>query len=70
MSKKYLLLAMLMTMAIFMQAQSKRKKSKQKPTYTIGISSGYFSHGDMFENSENDFVGLSSFQVEVQKLFI
>lgn len=69
MSKKYLLLAMLMTMAIFVQAQSKRKKSKQKPTYTIGISSGYFSHGDMFENSENDFVGLSSFQVEVQKLF-
>jgi len=69
MSKRYFLLAMLMTVAIFAQAQSKRKKSKQKPTYSIGISSGYFSHGDMFENSENDFVGLSSFQVEVQKLF-
>ena len=32
MSKKYLLLAILMTLSIFVQAQSKRKKSKQKAT--------------------------------------
>lgn len=69
MSKRYIILVILLSMAILAQAQSKRKKSKQKPTYTIGISSGYFSHGKMFENSENDFVGFSTFQVDGQKLF-
>ncbi len=69
MSKKYLLLAILMTMSIFMHAQSKRKKSKQKATYAIGISGGYFSHGKMFENSENDFTGLSTFEFEIEKFF-
>lgn len=69
MSKKYLLLAILMTLSIFVQAQSKRKKSKQKATYAIGISGGYFSHGKMFENSENDFTGLSTFEVEIEKFF-
>ena len=69
MNKKYTLWVIFMIFALMVNAQSKKKKSKQKPAYTIGISSGYFSHGKMFENSENDFSSFGTFQIEGQKLF-
>ncbi|MBK7633839.1 MAG: hypothetical protein IPJ13_05740 [Saprospiraceae bacterium] len=67
MNKKFLLVAILMAMAIIAQAQSRKKKSKQKTSYALGISSGYFLHGDMFEESENTFSGYKTFQIDVQK---
>ncbi len=67
MNKKFLLVAILMAMAIIAQAQSRKKKSKQKTSYALGISSGYFLHGDIFEESENTFSGYKTFQIDVQK---
>jgi len=67
-NKKYVLMVIIMTISIIGQAQSKKKKSKQRAIYSIGISGGYFMHGEIFKNSANDFAGLKFFQIDAQKL--
>lgn len=67
MNKKYVLLIFLLSISCLVQAQSRKKKSKQKPNYAIGVSGGYFFHGHMFDKSENNFKGLKTYQIEVQK---
>lgn len=67
MNNKFILIAMLLTMTFIAQAQSRKKKPKQKASYALGISGGYFSYGDMFENSGNTFTGFKTFQIDVQK---
>lgn len=56
-------MVIIMTISIIGQAQSKKKKSKQRAIYSIGISGGYFMHGEIFKNSANDFAGLNFFKL-------
>ena len=62
MNKKYTLWVIFMIFALMVNAQSKKKKSKQKPAYTIGISSGYFSHGKCLKIQKMIFQALVHFK--------